>query len=177
MGKNIGQNVMEAVVWRDGEAQTLNREQCVFGYRSSAIKTGGGIILKVVLKLAKGDRALIIKEAQDYLLGRQGKFPPYPSAGSFFKNIKLADWPNGREMLPVKYVERGMIPAGWLIEQCALKGYRVGDAAISMEHGNFIVNLGDAASEDILSVVEKAREEVYNRFRIELEPEVEIVKS
>jgi UDP-N-acetylmuramate dehydrogenase len=176
MGDSMAESVAEAVIWRDGEVQTFNRGECDFGYRTSAFKTAGGVIINVKFILAKGDRTLIMKKTQEFLLHRQGKFPPYPSAGSFFKNIKLSDWPNGREILPAKYVERGMVPAGWLIEQCALKGYRVGDAAISMEHGNFIVNLGEAASEDILSVVEKAREEVYNRFGIELEPEVEIVK-
>lgn len=176
MGASMAQSIVEVIVWRDGQVKTFNRDQCDFDYRTSAFKTGGGVILKVKFRLAKGEQAQIMKTTQTNLVHRQGKFPPYPSAGSFFKNILLSDWPNDRGLLPAQYVERGMIPVGWLVEQCGLKGYRIGDAAISMEHGNFIVNMGSASADDVLCLVEKIGEEVYNKFRVELEPEVEIIK-
>src|SRR5207245_11525625 len=87
---------------------------------------------------------------------RKGKTPVGSSCGSVFKN------PPGES-------------AGRLIEATGLKGSRVGNAEISHKHANYIVNLGGASSEDILRLIEIARERVLKEFRIELELEVQIV--
>ena len=65
--------------------------------------------------------------------------------------------------------ERG---AGWLIEQCGLKGYRIGGAVISPRHANFIENAGGATSADALALMAEARRRVHERFGVELEHEV-----
>ena len=80
----------------------------------------------------------------------------YPSAGSYFKR------PNGDF-------------AGRLIEECGLKGARVGDAEVSAKHAGFIVNRGSASFSDVLALEERVRDTVYRRFGIELEREVEII--
>ena len=69
-----------------------------------------------------------------------------------------------------------MIPAGWVIEQAGLLGLKVGGATVAKEHGNFIINAGAARQEDVLTLVEKVKEEVYNKFKVELQSEVEILK-
>jgi UDP-N-acetylmuramate dehydrogenase len=79
-----------------------------------------------------------------------------PNAGSVFRNP------------PGTYAAK-------LIEDCGLKGHRIGGAVISTKHANFIVNAGTASASDIEALIELAREEVKNRFGIELEPEVRIV--
>jgi len=83
---------------------------------------------------------------------------PYeqPSAGSVFKNP------------PNDY-------AGRLIEAAGLKGVRVGGAMISEKHANFIVNTGGAKAEDILALMELAREKVRRQSGVELEAEIRVV--
>jgi len=76
------------------------------------------------------------------------------SAGSIFKN------PEG-------------FSAGKLIEMCNLKGAKKGGAEISKKHGNFIVNLGDASSEDVLYLINLAKEKVKQKFNIVLKEEIE----
>src|SRR5207253_5936562 len=62
--------------------------------------------------------------------------------------------------------------AGWMLEQCGLKGHRIGGAVISPRHANFIENAGDATSADALAVMVEARARVHERFGVELEHEV-----
>ncbi len=78
----------------------------------------------------------------------------YPSAGCIFRNI-----PN-----------QG---AGRLIDQAGLKGIRIGDAMISDKHANFIINLGEAKSEDITKLIKLIKQKVKDKFNIELEEEIE----
>lgn len=66
----------------------------------------------------------------------------------------------------------GGAPAGWYIEQAGLKGMRIGDAQIAGEHGNWIVNLGNATAKDVKGLIEYVKEKVFQRFGIELRREV-----
>ncbi|MDD4477159.1 MAG: UDP-N-acetylmuramate dehydrogenase [Patescibacteria group bacterium] len=175
MGFDIAGCVEKVEVWRDGEVLNLRREDCEFGYRDSGFKHGGGVILRVVFKFRRGDKKEILKTIHSYL-EKRAKLPPEPSAGSFFKNIKLENWRGDKSELSPVFIERKMIPAGWLCENAGLKGMRAGGAAFSEKHGNFIINLGKATSEDVMKIVETAKERVYNKFGVELEPEVEIIK-
>ena len=65
--------------------------------------------------------------------------------------------------------------AGRLIDAAGLKGMRVGGAQISPKHANFIVNLGGATADDVLALMAEMRDRVFERFGIELEPEVRII--
>jgi len=176
-GEDISQSIKEVEVWRDGQVITLLRGDCGFDYRSSVFKGNCDVILQVKIVLKKGDPAQIAKKINDLFFERQNKLPFQPSSGSFFKNIKIGDWQGDKSELPDLFVERGMIPAGWLIEQCGLKGFSFGEAGISEKHGNFIVNYGKASLSDILFIVDKVVSEVYNKYGITLEPEVEIIKN
>jgi UDP-N-acetylmuramate dehydrogenase len=89
---------------------------------------------------------------------RKGKTPVGSSCGSVFKN------PPGDS-------------AGRLIEAAGLKGTRVGGAEIAQKHANYIVNRGGASSDDVLRLVELARERVAKEFGVKLELEVQLVGS
>ena len=80
----------------------------------------------------------------------------FPSAGSVFVN------PPG-------------FFAAKLIEDCGLKGKRIGDAAISEKHANFIVNLGGATAKDVKELIKLIKKEVFKKFNIKLVEEIEVV--
>ena len=113
------------------------------------------VILSVELELKKGDREKSKKMIKEYLEYRDKRHPlEYPSAGCIFEN------PEGDF-------------AGRLIEQCGLKGKKEGSAMISKKHGNFIVNLGNAKAKDVIKLINLCKEKVREKFRIELEKEIE----
>ncbi len=110
-----------------------------------------GIVLKAELKLAKKSAEQSVNEAREYLRKRQEKQPSLPSLGSVFKN--------------------GKIPSGKLIDDCGLKGVKIGGAQVSQKHANFIVNVGGASAKDYLALVALCKKEVFEKFGILLEEE------
>lgn len=175
-GEEIAASVEKVEAWVDGELREMSSAECDFGYRTSFFKERGGIIMRIWIKLGSADRLEIAEKMQEIISKRDSKIPKEPSAGSFFKNIKVSDWPGGLpENLPGQFVERGMIPVGWLVEESGLKGRSFGDAAISESHGNVIINKGKASQKDVLDLVETVINQVYNKFGVELEPEVKIL--
>lgn len=141
-----------------GERITLRKEDLDFGYRNSRFKREKWIILKVIFVLKKGRRSEILGRIKGIWEKRRELIPPFPSAGSFFKNIIKE---NGSK-----------IPAGELIEKAGLKGFRMGNAGIWEKHANFIVNLGGAKSSEILTLAEIVKSKVKEISGIELEEEV-----
>ena len=135
-----------------GERQTLTSSNLDFVYRSSRFKQEGGtasrklIILGAELTLREGDPDTIRERARQIAEARSQRQPlGRPSAGSIFKNP------------PDDY-------AGRLIEEVGLKGTRVGDAQVSVQHANFIINAGLATAQDVLALIELIRVEVWQRF-------------
>ncbi len=151
-------DVIEAVSFmnRKGDVFTLQREGLSFSYRNLALPEGD-IILDCLLSLEEGDAGKIRERIRENALKRTGKQPyDKPTAGSVFKNP-----PHGF--------------AGRLIEEAGLKGLQVGGAKVSEKHANFIENLGDASSADIIALMERMRNSVFEKSGILLEPEIRIV--
>ncbi|HBU06845.1 MAG TPA: hypothetical protein DEB09_02070 [Candidatus Magasanikbacteria bacterium] len=163
-------------VWQNGEVVEYDKKDCNFVYRGSMFKDNPSIVvLRAYFKLETGDKVQIMKAMQGYLAQRTGRYPNFPSAGSFFQNVPLSQWKKDLKDLPELFIERKKIPVGWLVEQLGLKGLTVGGAKVSDEHGNFIINFDNALQSDVLTLVELVKEKVYNKFGIELESEVEII--
>jgi UDP-N-acetylmuramate dehydrogenase len=142
---------------RKGKIKLLNSEQLALGYRTSIIQDTKNIVLEVDIELKKGDYETSYALIQDLTRRRQEKQPlTYPSAGSAFKR-------------PVGYY------AGKLIQDCGLKGMRVGDAQISEKHSGFIINLGNATANDVIQLIEQVKSRVKEMQGVELQPEVRIV--
>lgn len=175
-GGDIGGSVDKVAVWRDGETVELAASECGFGYRESIFKHNGDVVLAARFALASGDPAESLKAMQENVGKRRGHYPPFPSAGSFFKNVPLSDWKGDRAALPSEFSAAGRIPAGWIIEQLGLKGLARGGAMLSREHGNFLINRRNAAQSDVLEIVEEVKAKVYTVYGIALEEEVQIVK-
>ena len=116
---------------------------------------------------------------------RKSKLPD-PSvlgnSGSFFKNpivnySKYKALKNKYPEVPSYKIDenRIKIPAGWLIDQCGLKGYRDQDAGVHKNQALVLVNYGKASGQDILKLSKKVQNEVQEKFSIQLEPEVNII--
>ncbi len=128
-----------------------------FSYRHSFFSDKNCIILKSVFRLNKGNKEEIKQKMAEFIEKRNEKQPlNFPNAGSTFKR-------------PEGYF------AGKLIEDCGLKGYSVGGACVSEKHSGFIVNKGDATSTDILKLIEHVKNEVKEKFNVELETEVRFI--
>lgn len=173
MGKEIVSVLRWVDVWRDGEVLRLKPEVCDFSYRNSIFKHNKDIILRGCIYLEPGDQKEIMEKMQANL--KQRKHTPFPSAGSFFKNIKMHKWTGDPKDLPELFVQRGTVPVGWITETLGLRGLSVGGAKIAEEHGNYIINFNQATQADVLALVEEIKMRVYNKFGVELEPEVQII--
>lgn len=133
----------------------FKNKECQFSYRESVFKHKKNlIILSAELELKKAKKEEIKKKIFQYLDHRKKNQPlDFFSAGSIFKN-------------PLGY------SAGKLIEECNLKGERIGDAQISEKHANFIVNLGKAKASDVKKLINLIKKKVKKRFKINLEEEI-----
>ena len=126
-------------------------------YRHSAYSDSGEIILTVEVRLVPRETEQI-RARMEELMGRRREKQPleWPSAGSTFKR------PEGAY-------------AAALIEQCGLKGERVGGAMVSDKHSGFIINTGGATASDVLALIDRVKERVYTQTGFELECEVRMV--
>ena len=144
------------VMYPDGEIRTYSGEQMDFSYRHSRLEEDGGIVLSAVFALEKKSEQQIRERMQDLLKRRKTSQPlDLPSAGSAFKR-------------PVGGY------AAALIDQSGLKGFRVGDAAVSEKHAGFVVNLGNATAADVRHLLQSVSDKVFEDSGIRLEPEMRI---
>ena len=142
---------------KDGSLITLKDDEHNFSYRNSRIQDEGMTCLQVRIRLKKGIKEDIQAKINDLNSRRREKQPlNYPSAGSIFKR------PPGSF-------------AGKLIDDCGLRGSKIGGAQISDKHCGFIVNTGKATAEDIISLIEHVQNTVYKSYGVKLELEVKIV--
>ena len=154
-------NIVRSVRFYDIDADAvceIPASDCGFGYRTSVFAHKNGVILGAFLSLATCEPGTALAEAKDFMERRREKQPlEYPSCGSAFKR-------------PEGYF------AGELIEKCGLKGYTVGGACVSEKHAGFVVNKGGATSADVEKVLCDVRAKVLQKFGVELEPEIRILK-
>ncbi|MDP2856189.1 MAG: UDP-N-acetylmuramate dehydrogenase [bacterium] len=149
---------------------------CQFQYRESTFKKNNKIVLSVVLELQKNDGHNNSELIKKYLEQRKGKIPPYPSAGSVFKNIEVKNISSEvLKNIPSEIIKAGKLPAGYLIEQCGLKGHKINGAEISNQHANFIINAGGAKAEDVYQLMRLCQKSVKEKFGIELESEIRLI--
>lgn len=142
------------VLNEDGELMELDCDTMEFGYRTSVIRNRPFVVVEALLSLQKGDPEQILAKMADFAQRRRAKQPlEYPSAGSTFKR-------------PEGYF------AGKLIMDSGMRGRRVGGAQVSEKHCGFIVNTGNATSEDVAELMIEVQERVKERFGVMLEPEI-----
>ncbi len=157
-GTEIQDLLRQVTFLENGEIQTVTVQNGDLGYRYSRFHAPERIVLEAVLELTP-DSGSAESEMEDCLARRNRKQPlDYPSAGSVFKR------PEGAY-------------AGSLIEQCGLKGERVGDAQVSMKHAGFIINLGHATEKDVMTLIERVQERVLRETGYRLEREIKLLSE
>lgn len=153
--KDIVKNV--TVLNEKGEINILTNEECEFSYRHSRFTNSKEIIIKATLELPFGNENEIKAKMDEYAQSRKEKQPlNLPSAGSTFKR--------GADFITAK-----------LIDECGLKGYTSGDAQVSTLHAGFVVNLGNATAQDVLSVVNHVKQVVLEKTGKRIELEIELL--
>lgn len=155
--KNIVREI-EIFDTKTEKIKILKNKDCKFGYRDSIFKKKKNlIILSTTLQLKKGKKKAIKRKLNQYLNYRKETQPlNFLSAGSIFKN------PSG-------------FSAGKLIEECGLKGKKIGNVKISEKHANFIVNLGNGKAKDVKKLINLIKNKVKKKFGIVLKEEIQFL--
>lgn len=154
-GSDVSQILLSAeIVLETGELVKWDKEQLDFAYRYSRLHEVRGIVVAATFQLKLGDRKEIAA-AMATNKDRRMKTQPLSLAvaGSVFRNPEN------------NYAAK-------LIEQAGLKGLRIGNAEVSTQHANFIVNTGQATANDVHALIEHIQKEVLKHFNISLIPEV-----
>lgn len=157
-GGEMKQVLDRVTAWFPDEGiRRLSADELDLGYRRSLFSKKRGAVLEAELLLAAEPAGAIRAAMDDFSRRRREKQPlEYPSAGSTFKR------PEGHF-------------AGALIEQCGLKGLRVGGAQVSEKHAGFVVNTGGASCADVLALIGEVQRIVRERTGVELEMEVKLI--
>lgn len=153
--KDVIKNVR--VLDKNGNVLTFSNEKCEFGYRKSIFHNDEYVILGAEFELVKKDAESCVASARELMQKRVDKQPlEYPSCGSTFKR-------------PEGYF------AGALIEGANLKGYSVGGAQVSQKHAGFVINKGNASTEDVVSLMREVRRIVKEKNGVTLEAEIKLL--
>jgi UDP-N-acetylmuramate dehydrogenase len=172
---NISEFLTEIEISQDGERKWVSADWMEFSYRDSLLRRPNppqAAILTVRMRLPLAEPKAIYDEAREYQRQRIGKQPPPASAGSFFKNVYDKALADSLESLPPKMKEAGVVPAGYLLEACGLKGFQLGRCRFAPRHANFVINTEGASAREIRNLVDHAREIVSREYGVELEEEV-----
>jgi len=171
------------ILWPNGKTEKVGKRWLSFNYRNSRfkkIKINKPIILEVVLELKKRKIKDLKKKQQEILRIRREKIPAGFSAGSVFKNPRLRRGFSGQakgfsagELGEEDKSSSSSFAAARLIEECGLKGKKIGNVKISEIHSNFIVNLGRGKAKDVIKLIKLTKQRVKNKFGAVLEEEVQ----
>ena len=162
-GGEIFNFIEEVEFIKNGTISSEKKINIEYGYRSTQfLKSKDSIITKIKIKVPKGNPEEIEQNLREKRDKRNSSQPENKkSAGSVFKNP------------PLKNEHGEPLKAWWLIDQVGLRGKINGNAQISPEHCNFIVNLGNATASQVAKLILEVQEKVYQKFNIYLEKEVE----
>lgn len=148
------------VIDNNGEVSERSRTWLDPTYRYTTVKAMSRPrdvhVLAVVLHLPKGDKADLVRLAEEHADYRHQTQPTGACAGSTFTN------PPGDF-------------AGRLLEAVGLKGFQVGGVSFSTKHANFIVNAGGATATQVCELIAIAQDRIQSEFGIDLHPEIEVI--
>lgn len=154
-GKYIESVLQSAEVLLEGQRVLLSAQDCGYSYKDSRFMHEDAVLLKCVLRCNASDTETVRKEYRETLLKRRS-LPKGKSLGCVFKNL-----PD--------------VSAGQLIERCGLKGLRCGDAVVSAQHANFIINDSGATAEEYRSLISQVKQRVFSETGMVLTEEIRYI--
>ncbi len=181
-GGETKDNLESVKILRDGEVIDVPVSDLHYGYRHSLLKEAGHeheVVLEATFKLTLGDRIEAMAQIDKHLAGRKASQPlGSSSAGCMFKNYEFKTEDQilkikGRIEVPEAMLAAKRIGAGWMIDQLGLKGTRLGEAQIAPQHGNFLLNVGQATAKDILALISFVKAKARDEFGVQLQEEVQ----
>jgi len=164
------------VITPSGTVEQRSNAHMRFGYRDSAAKHEPMTIVRVRLRLDRGDvaaaRAAIVEHSR---YKREHQPLNFPSAGCMFKNYDAS--PDETTLLNhfPEYAQSRRIPAWAFIQQLGLSGRRIGDIQISDQHANFFINHGHGTAEHVVMLASLVKQKVRERYGIQLREEVQFI--
>ncbi len=170
---------VEAFDCKKKEIAIFDRTICDFAYRSSIFKKDKQlIVLSVKIALKKSTPTEVQQLTKDTIIKRASTgLHGVKSAGSYFMNPKVENQKLKDDFEREKGVEarEGKLPAGWVIEQAGLIGKKIGGAAISEKHANYIVNDNNATADEIMMLVSYVKQQVRDQFGVQLQEEINYI--
>jgi UDP-N-acetylenolpyruvoylglucosamine reductase len=163
----VGDAVYQAeILTSTNERMNVPQKYFQFAYDTSSIQKTKDIVLSVVFALEVDSKEHLWGVANESIGYRRTSQPQgVKSAGCTFQNISQAD-----------VLTRGLPPtatsAGFLVDHAGLKALQIGNAQISPQHANFIVNLGGALASDVIQLIDRAKDQVKKQFGVSLEEEI-----
>ncbi|MFA5987141.1 MAG: UDP-N-acetylmuramate dehydrogenase [Candidatus Paceibacterota bacterium] len=175
-GHSISEVVKRVQIYDGEKSRWMSKKDCAFSYRDSSLKNSGFCILRAELAL-QNPSTDIGKIRDDIIATRNKKYPKgLKCPGSFFKNIVAKSLK--KEVLekidPAKIIE-GKVPAGYLLQEAGGQGQFVGGVAVSDFHCNVLLNNGGATFDDVVSLSQKLKALVKEKFGIDLDEEVRYI--
>jgi UDP-N-acetylenolpyruvoylglucosamine reductase len=148
-------DVVESVYYLEetGKIRIRSKKDFHVHYRKCEELLSGIALGAIFRPISQNESEKIRQKMFEFSHQRKSSQPKEPSAGCIFKN------PEGGH-------------AGKIVDELGLKGTRIGNAEVSMTHGNFIINHGNAKSDDVLSLIKQIRNQIYEKRGVLLEPEV-----
>lgn len=147
---------MARILDENNQVREVGPDFFQFGYDESILRHKPIIVLEATFRLTPGSTEDMRRQMEANLQWRRERQPQlsdYPSCGSVFKKI-------------------AGVGAGRVIDEAGLKGRRIGNAQISTQHANYIVNLGEARAEDVCQLIRLVQDTVFEKNGYSLEPEI-----
>jgi UDP-N-acetylmuramate dehydrogenase len=177
-GHSISERVRTVRFYDGRDVRVFDGDACEFHYRESIFKRHKEwIIFSTELALEPADAIELRKISGDIVKVRNEKFPvTMKCAGSIFKNLLLADLPDGvAERVPARVIREGKVPAAYFLEEVGAKGMTRGDIHVATYHANLIYNGGAGTAADLRAVIADLKARVRKKFSLTLEEEVQYV--
>ncbi len=183
-GGETRDNLVSVKMLRDGEVVDVPASELDYKYRHSLLKEPGhehDVVLEATFKLTPGDRTEALATIDKHLASRKASQPlGSSSAGCMFKNFEYQSPTDVAKLsaqvdIPAAMAEKQRIGAGWLIDQMDMKGTKIGDAQVAPQHGNFLLNLGHATAQEVMTLISLIKNKAMETYGIKLQEEVQIL--
>lgn len=176
-GGETKDRLKQVKIYRNGQIIDIDSSELDFDYRYSSFKTENNkdIILGGMFELDFGNISDSQKQVRDNIIKKNKNQPVgVACSGCIFKNYegKINQSLYNKYPELAGFVDKGIIPSGYLIEQAGLKGVSQGNIQVSDKHANYMINIGNGTFSDVLSLIQIVKDRVFQEFGVNIEEEV-----